>query len=166
MFCDKELFSLLIFAYLFCPKNNTTYSRKTSITQEWLVVEICLTPRWIVILMLYWLMYNIRSHFFNELILTWSTKSSHFVALNVPDIKGVIKYLNIWFIFLTAIWLPHCQLWATNPNNNTTSLTPWKSIRFICVWLEGLRDPRNEVGSQSHAERLVQFEPGSFQFSA
>ena len=44
---------------------------KTFITQEWLVVESCPTPRWIAFLMLYRLVYNIRSHF-NELILVWS----------------------------------------------------------------------------------------------
>ena len=41
------------------------------ITQEWLVVESCPTPRWIAFLMLYRLVYNINSHF-NELILAWS----------------------------------------------------------------------------------------------
>ena len=63
--------NLLIFVYLFCPKNSTTDFTKTFITQEWLVVESCPTPRWIAFLMLYRLVYNIRSHF-NELILAWS----------------------------------------------------------------------------------------------
>ena len=57
--------------YLFCPKNRTTDSRKTFITQEWLVVESCRTPHWIPFLMPYRLMNNIRSHI-NKLILPWS----------------------------------------------------------------------------------------------
>ena len=68
----KFFHNLLIFAYLFCSKNNTIDSRKTSITVAWLVVESCPTPRWITFLMLYRLMYNIRSCF-NDLILAWST---------------------------------------------------------------------------------------------
>ena len=59
---------LLIFVYLFCSKNSTIDSRKTPITQERLVVESCMTPRWIAFLMFYRLVYNIHSYF-NELIL-------------------------------------------------------------------------------------------------
>ena len=36
--------NLLLFVY-FCPKNSTVDSGKTSITQEWLVVESYPTPR-------------------------------------------------------------------------------------------------------------------------
>ena len=35
----KIIKNLLIFVHLFCPKNSTTDSRKTSMTQEWLVVR-------------------------------------------------------------------------------------------------------------------------------
>ena len=62
-------FSYGIFFYLwiyFVQKNSTIHSRKTSITQDWLVVESCPTSRWIVFLLLFRLVYNIRSHF-NEL---------------------------------------------------------------------------------------------------
>ena len=52
----------LILVYLFCPKIGVTDFTKTFITQEWLFVESCPTPRWITFLMLYWLVYNIRSH--------------------------------------------------------------------------------------------------------
>ena len=67
----KIVGNLLIFVYLFCPKNGALDFRKSFITQEWLVVENWPTPRWIVFLMFYRLVYNIRSHF-NELILVWS----------------------------------------------------------------------------------------------
>ena len=67
----KIVENLLIFVYLFCPKNGAIDFTKTFITQKWLVVESCPTPRWITFLMLYQLVYNIRSHF-NELILAWS----------------------------------------------------------------------------------------------
>ena len=49
----KIVENLLILVYLFCPKNGAIDFTKTSITQEWLVVESCLTPRWIKFLMLY-----------------------------------------------------------------------------------------------------------------
>ena len=44
---------------------------KTFIMQEWLIIESCLTPRWIAFLMLYRLVYDMRSHF-SELFLAWS----------------------------------------------------------------------------------------------
>ena len=67
----KIVENLLIFVYLFCPKNGAIDFTETLITQERLVVESCPTPRWIAFLMFYRLVYNIRSHF-NELILAWS----------------------------------------------------------------------------------------------
>ena len=67
----KHVENLLIFVHLFCPKNGAIDFTKTFITQEWLVVESCPTPRWIAFLMLYRLVYNICSHF-SELILAWS----------------------------------------------------------------------------------------------
>ena len=42
-FVEKNCQYLLVFAYLFCPQNSTIDSRKTSIAQESLVVESCLT---------------------------------------------------------------------------------------------------------------------------
>ena len=44
---QKIVENLLIFVYLFCPKNDAIDFTKTFITQEWLVVESCPTPRWI-----------------------------------------------------------------------------------------------------------------------
>ena len=67
----KIVENLLIFVYLFCPKNGAIDFTKTFITQERLVVGICPTPRWIAMLMFYRLVYNICSHF-NELILARS----------------------------------------------------------------------------------------------
>ena len=43
----KIVENLLIFMYLFCPKNGAIDFTKTFITQEWLVVESCPTPCWI-----------------------------------------------------------------------------------------------------------------------
>ena len=61
----KVVENLLIFMYLFCPKNGAIDFTKTFITQEWLVVERCPTPRWITFLMLYRLVYafDLCSHF-------------------------------------------------------------------------------------------------------
>ena len=71
VFWRKIVQNLLIFVYSFRPNNRTIDFTKTFITQEWLFVESCPTPRWIAFLMLYPLVYNIRSRF-NELILVWS----------------------------------------------------------------------------------------------
>ena len=67
----KIVQNLLIFVYLFWPKNSTIAFTKTFLTQEWWVVESYPTPCWIAFLMFYRLVYNIRSHF-NEPILAWS----------------------------------------------------------------------------------------------
>ena len=53
----------------FVQKTELLIAEKVSITQELLVVESCPTSHLIALLMLYRLIYNIRSHF-NELILT------------------------------------------------------------------------------------------------
>ena len=59
--------------------------------------------------------------------------------------------------FLTAIWLPQGQFWATV--EGATSLT------FTYLFQpEGRQEPCNEVGSQSPVKHLVGFEPVSFQF--
>ena len=39
------VWNLLLFLYLFCPKNSTVDSRKTSITQQWFVTESCPATR-------------------------------------------------------------------------------------------------------------------------
>ena len=65
------LWYLLVFVYFFYPKNSTSDSRKTFITQKWLVAESYPTTPWIAFLMLYRLVYNVSSYF-NELILAWS----------------------------------------------------------------------------------------------
>ena len=67
----KIIENLLIFVYLFCPKNGAIDFTKTLIPQKWLVIESCPTPRWIAFSMLYPLVYNTSSRF-NELILVWS----------------------------------------------------------------------------------------------
>ena len=59
------------FVYLFYPKNSTIDSRKTSLIQERLVVGSCRIPDWIAFVMLYRLVYNVRSHF-NELNMAWN----------------------------------------------------------------------------------------------
>ena len=85
----KIVENLLIFVYLFCPKNGAIDFTKTFITQEWLVVESCPTPRWIAFLMLYRLVYNIRSHF-NELILAWSA------YLKTSSVQHLLSFKTFW----------------------------------------------------------------------
>ena len=50
---QKIVENLLLFVYLFCPKNGAVDFTKTLITQEWLVVESCPTSRYIAFMMLY-----------------------------------------------------------------------------------------------------------------
>ena len=57
----KIIENLPILVHLFCPKNSAIDITKTLITQEWLFVESCPTPRWIKFLMLYRLVYALTS---------------------------------------------------------------------------------------------------------
>ena len=67
-----KIFQNLIFMFSFSPKKNRTSSRKTSITQEWLVIENYLTPHWITFLIFRRLVCNITSRL-NDLALVWNT---------------------------------------------------------------------------------------------
>ena len=44
LFCDEKLFKVLLYFAFILSQNSTIDSRKTSINQEWLVVESYLTP--------------------------------------------------------------------------------------------------------------------------
>ena len=93
MFCYRKMVeNLLIFVYLFCPKDSTIDFAKNLITQECLVVESCPTRHWIAFLMLCKFVYNIRSHF-TELILACSAYIQ----------KNPIKYF-LWFFFYQWKW--------------------------------------------------------------
>ena len=67
-----------------------------------------------------------------------------------------------FFCFLTAIWLPHSQLWTII--ERTASLTQCYSLCFLHFLPESYGEPRSKVGSLSPVERLVGFEPGTFRF--
>ena len=47
LFCDEKLFKIFLYFAFILSKHSTIDSRKTSMNQEWLVVESCLTPCWI-----------------------------------------------------------------------------------------------------------------------
>ena len=122
----KIVENLLIFVYLFCPRDGAIDFTKTLITQERLVVESCLTPRWIAFSMLYRLVYNICSHF-SGLILAWSAlkqaehsnichnkifyKHKHVFSQNMWQvlfriISKVLELLSkVWNIFITSLIL-------------------------------------------------------------
>ena len=68
---DKNFSKSYIYVFFFSKKNRTS-SRKTSITQEWLVIENYLTPHWITFLIFRRLVCNITSHL-NDLALVWNT---------------------------------------------------------------------------------------------
>ena len=103
---QKIVENLLIFLYLFCQKNGATDFTKTFITQEWMVVESCPTPRWIAFLMLYRLMYNIRSHF-NKLTLVWRAYSYE------KSVQDKISFPVIYHIYVFGeSQIFSCQPWA------------------------------------------------------
>ena len=64
--------------------------------------------------------------------------------------------------FLTAIWLPHGQLWAII-GGQSHSADVNHSV-FLHFQPEGHREPRSKAGSLGPAERLVGFELGTFRF--
>ena len=105
----KIVENLLIFVYLFDPKNGAIDFTKTFITRERLYVKSFPIPRWIAFLMLYPLVYNICTHF-NELILAWSAYlywlifywKSHFTMADTYFNKTVRLCNN--HIVRLAIW--------------------------------------------------------------
>ena len=64
LFFEEKIFKILLYLLLI-------QKPVTSITQEWLVVESCLTPQWRIFLMFYRLVCNMRYQL-NDLILAWS----------------------------------------------------------------------------------------------
>ena len=113
VFWREILENLLIFVYLFCPKNGAIDFTKTLIPQKWLVIESCPTPRWIAFLMLYPLVYNIRSRF-NELILVWSA-----YVYCKKQRKAILKKKLLGIIYLTKKQFKKRQkivtkIWQTN----------------------------------------------------
>ena len=91
---QKFFENLLIFVSLFYPKNGAIDSTKTFLTKEWLVVESCPTSHWIAFLMLYRLVYNIRSHF-NELILKYLPVVRHCCKLSLYAISRKTNEPNL-----------------------------------------------------------------------
>ena len=74
---------------------------------------------------------------------------------------------SIFFVlFLKKFY--NCYLAVPRPtfgHSQGDSLTnPVLITAFVPIWPEGHREPRNEVGSLSPAERLAGFEPGTFRF--
>ena len=58
-----KFFQNLILVFSFYLENNRTSSRKNSITQKWLVIESCPTPRWVTFLIFGRLVYHINLSF-------------------------------------------------------------------------------------------------------
>ena len=116
----KIVENLLIFVYLFCPKNGAVDFTKTFITQEWLVVESSSTPRWITLLMLYRLVYNIRSHFGLKCLIQWTEVAT----------STACNFINSWPIclnFSNMINLCH-NIWSIE-NSKCQQFVFWKTSR-------------------------------------
>ena len=63
LFFSQKTFQNLVLIFSFYQKNGRTGSRKTSMTQAWLVTEICSALHWVTFLIFCQLMYDMPSHF-------------------------------------------------------------------------------------------------------
>lgn len=68
-------------------------------------------------------------------------------------LKKHVYFRHSWavFDFVSAIWLPHWQLWALVLGK--TAFTRCYSLRPIYIWPEGHRKSLNEAGSLSLGDR-------------
>ena len=81
--------------------------------------------------------------------------------------KLLFKSLTVFFCcscscFLSAIWLPHGQCWATVKRGKI--INPMFITAFYLFWPKSHWEPCNEVWSKSLAEHQVGFELGTIQF--
>ena len=82
----------LIFMFSVYPKNSRTGSRKTSITQELLVIENCPTLCWVTLLIFCRLVFDISSHS-TDLILAWCT------SLQVSHPNSKVSHQNSRLVY-------------------------------------------------------------------
>ena len=75
---------------------------------------------------------------------------------------------HVFFVFCFFVFFLNCYFAVPRPtlgHSQGASLTnPMLITAFVQVRPEGHREPRNEVGSLSPAERLAGFEPGTYRF--
>ena len=106
----KNFQNLLIFVYLFFPKNSTIDSRKSSITQEWLVVESCPSPHWIAFLMLYRLVsnkYPLSINYFWPEVPNYLMQNQMVEILRKSFLKVLVKYTLKIEVWLWKVLLSH-----------------------------------------------------------
>ena len=94
-------------------------------------------------------------------------KELHVILACDEDHKKVFPEVPNFFFFFFFFFF-NCYLADPRPtlgHSQGDSLTnPMLIAAFYLIRLEGHREPRNEVGSLSPAERLAGFEPGTFRF--
>ena len=130
----KIVENLLIFLYLFCPKNGGIDFTKPFITQEWLVVENCTTPRCI----------------FNALLIgvqyTLSFQWTNFGLKCLPLTRlGDVPLRRHWVFHLRLVWeveeallhpletSPRCTNKISWRRNTETSW--WRSTKTSLLWV-------------------------------
>ena len=121
----RNIFQNLIFIFSFYSKNSRTGSRKTSITQELLVIESCPAPSWVTFLMFCWLVYDISSQL-NDLILAWSD------LLQVSHQKTGLVYQIFQFLNQTVT-----IIWYADRSSVYTEVFSSKTMRHVnqkCEW--------------------------------
>ena len=111
-----RIFSKYYIYISFYPENSRTSTRKTSITDKWLVVESCPFPRWITFLIFCGLVYDIPS-LLVVLILVWCTllqlrekvshQNSRLVYEIIPFLKQTVSeiyYSDILILIVLLLW--------------------------------------------------------------
>ena len=93
-FATKNLWKSSHICVFILSKNGAIDFTNTFITQEWLVAESCPTPHWIIFLMLYRSVCNIRSHF-NELYLAWSAYLLFNILYTPCNFQKTLKVIKI-----------------------------------------------------------------------
>ena len=84
------------------PKNSTIDSRKSSLTQKWLVVESCPNPHWIAFLMLYRLVsnkYPLSINYFWPEVPNYLMQNQMIEILRKSFLKVLVKYtlrIEVW----------------------------------------------------------------------
>ena len=125
-FWKKKKNQNVIFMFSFYLKSCRTGSRKTSITQELLFIESCLTSLWVTFLIFCRLVYDIFSHS-NDLILAWST------LLQVSHPNSKVSHQNSRLVYEIFQFLKQAVSATWHANSNLVIIMELKrKIEYRC----------------------------------
>ena len=115
-FVTKKLFKIFLYLCIYFVLKKRNWFYKTFITQEWLVVETCPTPRLTCFLMLYRLVYNICSHIISI------HRSFQLTNFGLPEVPNI--YMNKKPVRVCV------AQWQLNKNNFVILLI----LTHVCEW--------------------------------